>query len=435
MKTAVLLAVLISLACGFVHGQAQEKVLWTFTGTPDGWGHKSKLVLDNHGNLYGTTLGGGTVLTQECGEESGCGMVYELSPLPDGTWTEKIIYSFCNANNDYTCPDGEGPWGGLAIDKSGNLYGTTQGGGANAGGVVFELTPPSIQGGPWTESVLYNFCSDKIGSECVDGQWPASDLILDEQGNLYGTTADGGTGHISSNIAGAGTVFVLTRKASGWTHTVLYSFCSQGQGHHCPDGAYPNGGVTLREGTLYGVTAAGGTSDYYGGTVYELSRGSAGWTETVIYNFTSSIGGYNPEGQLSFGFGGELFGTVYYGGANGLGAVFRLGEGGAYGDVAPATGRGPASGMLIDPEHKVLYGTTIGGGNNFGGTVFQVSASGEATTLYAFCSQLNCIDGSEAGSGLIEDASGNLYGTTVAGGTQTGFCVDGGCGVVYEIIP
>ncbi len=106
MKTAVLLAVLISLACGFVHGQAQEKVLWTFTGTPDGWGHKSKLVLDNHGNLYGTTLGGGTVLTQECGEESGCGMVYELSPLPDGTWTEKIIYSFCNANNDYTCPDG-----------------------------------------------------------------------------------------------------------------------------------------------------------------------------------------------------------------------------------------------------------------------------------------------------------------------------------------
>jgi uncharacterized repeat protein (TIGR03803 family) len=200
-----------------------------------------------------------------------------------------------------------------------------------------------------------------------------------------------------SGHLGAGTVFELSYGTNGWTHTVLYySFCSLGQDKHCPDGAYLTTGVTLRTGNLYGVTYSGSTPN--DGTVYELSPVSGGWNETVIHNFTSMIDGYIPDGPVSFDPTGDLFGTVSGGGANGLGGVFRLTTKGAYREIPPATGDGPQSGVLIDTKRGVLYGTTLGGGNDFydgTGVVFQVSASGQATTIYAFCSQVNCTDGSE----------------------------------------
>lgn len=435
MKNAFLCTVVVVLSCGFALGQATEKVLWTFTDYSDGWGPKSKLVFDSQGNLYGTTEYGGSSSNsnQYCGEGAGCGAVYQLSPQEDGTWTKNILYSFCAPQNDSSCPDGLHPAAGLVFDESGNLYGTTALGGSEGGGTVFELSP-SLPGEAWTETVLYSFCANKLGSQCLDGQYPASDLVFDKKGNLYGTTVYGGSGHIDIEYPGAGTVFKLSPGADGWTEAVLYNFCSLGQGKRCPDGAYPSQGVTLRDGNIYGAAGDGGPSN--DGMVYELSPGSNGWAETVIFKFDSESGGTQPEGRLSFDAAGNLYGTLGYGGANYFtGAIFRLSRKHPYRAIAPpGGGENPQSGVLVDGKRGMLYGTTWGGGNNFYyGTVFEVAEPGQATTIYNFCSQLNCTDGREAGSGLIEDPSGNLYGTTELGGSQA--CVDGGCGVVFEITP
>jgi uncharacterized repeat protein (TIGR03803 family) len=436
MKNAFLCAAVVVLGCGFTLGQATEQVLWTFTGYSDGWGPKSKLLFDNQGNLYGTTEYGGSSSNsnQSCGEGSGCGMVYELSPQPGGTWTENILYSFCAPQNSL-CPDGLHPDAGLVFDESGNLYGTTELGGSEGGGTVFELSPPSVPGGAWTETVLYNFCTNKVGSQCLDGQYPASDLVFDKQGNLYGTTAYGGSGHLDyDGYSGGGTVFELSPGVNGWTEAVLYNFCSLGQGKHCPDGADPSQGVTLRDNNFYGATSSGGTSN--DGTVYELSPGPNGWTQTVIFSVNSKSGGNGPDGRVSFDPAGNLYGTLGYGGANEfIGAIFRLGGKHTYLAIPPpGGGENPQSGVLVDAKRGMLYGTTWGGGNNFYyGTVFEVAGPEQATTIYNFCSQPNCADGREAGSSLIEDPSGNLYGTTELGGSAA--CVDGGCGVVYEITP
>jgi uncharacterized repeat protein (TIGR03803 family) len=133
---------------------------------------------------------------------------------------------------------------------------------------------------------------------------------------------------------------------------------------------------------------------------------------------------------------GNLYGTLGYGGADDFtGAIFRLGRKHTYRAIAPpGGGEQPQSGVLVDAKRGMLYGTTWGGGNNFYyGTVFEVAEPEQATTIYNFCSQPNCADGREAGSGLIEDPSGNLYGTTELGGLAA--CIDGGCGVVFEITP
>lgn len=435
MRKTIPCVAIVIFGCSLTVGQATEKVLWTFTQASDGWGPKSKLLFDDQGNLYGTTEYGGSSsnTNQYCGEGAGCGMVYELSPQPDGTWIKDTIYSFCAQPNSL-CPDGLHPASGLVFDKLGNLYGTTELGGSQNGGTVFELSPPSVPGDAWTESVLYSFCAKGSGSPCLDGQYPASDLVFDNQGNLYGTTEYGGSGHLDTYYGGGGTVFELSPGPNGWTETVLYNFCSVGQGKHCPDGAYPSQGVTLRSGDLYGATFLGGTSN--SGTVYEISSSSNVWTETVLFSANSKTGGVEPQGGLSFDPSGNLFGTLGYSGANDYtGAIFRLGRKRTYHEIAPPGGaEEPQSGVLVDAKRGKLYGTTWGGGNDFYyGTVFEVSKPGQTTTIYNFCSQPNCTDGREAGSGLVEDATGNLYGTTELGGS-TG-CIDGGCGVVYQITP
>src|ERR1700729_554227 len=132
-------------------------------------------------------------------------------------YTETVLYNFCPGGGG--CSDGSGPYtGGLIADAQGNLYGTTVAGGANNGGIVFELSPPSSGVGSWTETVLYNFCSQ---SSCTDGATPYSGVIFDSQGNLYGTAAGGGAS------VGYGVVFELSPPAGGngqWTYTLLYTF-------------------------------------------------------------------------------------------------------------------------------------------------------------------------------------------------------------------
>lgn len=436
MKKAVGCVAVAILICGFALGQAQEKVLWTFTGaSSDGWGMKSNLVFDSSGNLYGTTFWGGS--SSSCGSEGpvGCGIVFELSPQSDGTWTETVLYNFCGGNNN--CPDGAEPAAGLIFDKSGNLYGTTNGGGSNGGGTAFELSAPTAPGGVWTHSVLYNFCSTKAGNQCLDGFGPGN-LVFDKSGNLYGTTGGGGSGHLGNPYYGGGTVFELSPGSSGWTERVLYNFCSLGEGNDCPDGAFPTGVRFDKSGNLYGATLEGGTTRNFG-TVFELLPVAGGWAETVLYTFTNASGGGLPRGTITLGPAGSLYGTLTSGGVGNSGGVFRLNSTTGYRVVSPlGTGGGPMAGVLVDSTRELLYGTTFDGGVNspYGGTVFQIGETGQATTIYSFCQQTHCADGENPNSALVEDKAGNLYGTTFSGGSPNGIdCDDGGCGVVFEITP
>ena len=185
-------------------------------------------------------------------------MVYSLSPPATGCktalcpWTETILYQFTGGS------DGSNPGGNLTFDRAGNLYGTTPYGGAFGQGTVFKLTPSN---GGWTESVLHSFTG---GS---DGEQPNGGVILDEAGNLYGTTWEGGGSGCWG--PGCGTVFQLTPSGSGWKENILYSF------QYGTDGGYPIGGLIFDpSGNLYGTTTSGGSGG--GGTVFELSPPAKG---------------------------------------------------------------------------------------------------------------------------------------------------------------
>jgi uncharacterized repeat protein (TIGR03803 family) len=217
----------------------RETVLHSFGHGTDGALPFASLTLDATGNLFGTTLNGGT---HTCAG-SGCGTVFELSPNGSG-WTETVLYSFGSSM------DGIYPYASLIMDAAGNLYGTTQQGGTRGfGGTVFELSP---NGGGWTETVLYSF---GLGS---DGYWPLSNLTFDAAGNLYGTTKQGGT-HIS------GTAFELSPNGSGgWAETLVHSFSGS------PDGNSPYSGLIFdAAGNLYGTTYVGGIHSR--GVVFEIT--------------------------------------------------------------------------------------------------------------------------------------------------------------------
>ena len=278
-------------------GTWTEKVLHNFNsdGT-DGFFPSAGLVLDAAGNLYGTTLGGGT---------SNRGTVFELTPAAGGGWTEQVLHNF---NLDGT--DGYYPLAGLIFDAAGDLYGTTSSGGAYGYGTVFELTPAA--GGTWTEKVLHSF-----NNEGTDGVNPQAGLILDAAGSLYGTTVQGGTGSSCPN--GCGTIFELTPAAGGtWTEKVLHNFDGT-------DGYQPYADLIFdAAGNLYGTTEAGGT--YSAGTVFELTPAAGGtWTEQVLHNFKDDgTDGIEPHAGLIFDASGNLYGTTFGGGAYGQGTVFEI---------------------------------------------------------------------------------------------------------------
>jgi uncharacterized repeat protein (TIGR03803 family) len=213
-----------------------EKVLHSFSfanNGKDGNLPLDGLILDAAGNLYGTTLQGGTVA---CAFSYGCGTVFELLPQAGGGWKEKILHTFIDNGRD-----GVYPQGGLIFDTSGNLYGTTVGGGVYGGGTVFELVPQA--GGFWKEIPVHSFRNDG-----KDGQNPYAGLIFDASGNLYGTTYQGGA-------YGQGTVFELMPMSGGWAVKVLHNFNNNGK-----DGILPSGGLIFdAAGNLYGTTAYGGT--------------------------------------------------------------------------------------------------------------------------------------------------------------------------------
>jgi uncharacterized repeat protein (TIGR03803 family) len=421
----------ITLSWSFATAQTQYKVLWSFGSVPnDGGFPVSSLILDGKGNLYGTTPAGGAGMF-------GSGTIFELSPNGDGNWTENILYSFCSIIG---CPDGGVPKAGLVFDAAGNLYGTTIGGGAfncqsgqGGCGTAFELSPPPPSGGPWTETVIYNFCTDGLAGGCQDGAEPTSQLTIDAHGNLYGTTTTGGSGGFMNACCAGGTVFELSRGARGWTHTILYNFCANGQNGVCPDGSGPQAGVAFDKfGNLYGTTEQGGSPAHLGGgTIYKLSPGSSGWTETVLLAEGDPPRGSNPLGEVTVDRFGSLYSTFSYGGGADLaGGVFRLPKTGSATIFTfnISDGQTPSAGVLLDPKTVALYGTTSQGGSAQVGTVFKIVTPAQETVLYNFCSQANCADGSVPLAALVADKSGNLYGTTSLGGAN-------GIGVVFEVTP
>jgi uncharacterized repeat protein (TIGR03803 family) len=342
-------------------GGRTESVLYNFCSLPncdDGASPYAGLVLDGAGNLYGTTLFGGT----SCAPY-GCGTVYKLAPNTDGTWTETAIYSFTGGN------DGSYPWAGVVLDQTGNLYGTTTTGGAYGAGTVFEIAPNP--GGGWAESTLYSFCSL---ANCDDGSSSQANLVFDGAGNLYGTTVGGG-------IYRAGAVFMLAPSGSGlWAESVIHSF--EGD----KGGANPEAALILDSaGNLYGTTSDGGT--FGTGVVFELAPNEDGrWTESLLHQFTGGDDGAHPVAPLVFDSAGNLYGTTMLGGGfakcqGGCGVVFKLIHpitGGRWSERVLQAFRGenadwPADALVLDTEGN-LYGTATSSDNasTFAGVVFEI---------------------------------------------------------------
>ena len=321
--------------------------------------------------------------------------------------------------------DGNSPYSGLIFDEAGNLYGTTAGGGTLGAGTVFELSPKA--GGIWTEKILHNFSSNGI-----DGVSPEGTLVFDAAGNLYGTTLAGG-----SHFQGA--VFELTHSAAGgWIEKILHNFNDNGV-----DGVEPQAGLIFDSaGNLYGTTPDGGAYGY--GTAFMLKHlAGGGWTEKNLHNFNDDgIDGNVPLGSLIFDASGNLYGTTWIGGVNNYGTVYKLTltAGGSwnetvlynFGQNPIGDGVHPAAGLIFDAAGN-LYGTTLYGGAPYNeGTVFELMPSGgnwTETLLYSFGAYL---DGTTPYSGLVFDKSGHLYGTTYMGGSDATGQVGG---TVFEITP
>jgi len=377
---------------------------------PNGRGPESTLIRDAAGNLYGTTYYGG-------GHASGA--LFKV----DSAGNQTVLYKFCSVTDSTTgyCTDGLYPLAGVIQDSQGNLYGTTTKGGKYNAGTIFEW-----QKSTGAEIVLYSF-----GSFVGDGANPYASLIQDAAtGNLYGTTYNGGAKN-------AGTIFEFKANSTG-PDIVLYSFCSASL---CSDGLNPYAGV-IRDaaGNLYGTTLYGG--QWGDGTVFQLNSNGS---EKVLYSFCSvanfpggplCFDGKYPYGNLVQDASGNLYGTTYFGGDaatayNVGGTVFKLDSNNtetvlhSFCSVLNAAsvctdGALPVAGLVQDSTGN-LYGTTSFGGGNNEGTVFKWDKStGEEAVLYNFCSDLSgeiCTDGKNPLGGLVNGTSGNVYGTTYAGGT------------------
>jgi uncharacterized repeat protein (TIGR03803 family) len=369
-----------------------EKVIYPFSSSTDG-ASPNGVILDAKGNLYGTTVSGGT---------NGSGAVFQLTPNADGTWTKNEIYSFG------LYPQPSSPCSGLTFDVHGNLYGLTLLGG-NGSGTVFELSPQS--NGTWTETTIHNFTGNNDSA-----QWGGT-LAVDSSGNLYGAS----TGFSPNGYYGS--VFELTAGANGiWSETVLHSFTGGS------DGSFPSGQKLLIDssGNVYGSTVNGGPHDY--GVVFELTRGTNGiWQEHVLHGFTGDADGSSTNTTLTLAGPGRLYGYSNY-------AIYELtrNSNGTWikTDLHTFTGSpdgaNPNAALTLDGKGHI-YGTTSLGGQHVG-TVFALSRLSQGTwserILHRFAS--NRTEGVlPQYFGLAMDAKGNLYGTTQYEGN--------GYGVVFEI--
>ena len=356
---------------------------------------------------------------------------------------ETVLYDFAAAS------DGGYPVAGLILDASGNLYGTTSGGGSSSAcgstgcGVVFELTPNA---GTWKQTVIHNFAGGSDGSN------PQAALVMDAAGNLYGTTV--GENTTCTPAGSCGTVFELTPNGTGgWTESVIYSFKGG------TDGIAPNAALIIdSSGNLYGTTYFGGVSSCYAnvgcGTVFQLHPDSGGgWTEKVLHRFVGGSDGAFLRGGLVFDHSGNLYGTTESGGSrgcfgNGCGTIFRLNRYNGWSELVLDRFTGGSDGNFLDGSLifdgvSSFYGTTLGGGDTSCviagelpgcGTVFQLTHSTSGWTKTILHNFSGGIDGSTPLGGLTFDSNGDLYGTTNQGGS-TGCYGSYGCGTIFELSP
>ncbi len=342
-------------------GSWTETVIYNFCASdpscPDGTAPVGGLVFDTSGNLYGTASEGGVGPCPVLGR--GCGTVFELSPLGNGSWAEKTLFQFCSDVANGPCPSGSFPTSGLALDPAGNIYGTTESGGSGhtlfgyTAGVVFELSPSAPF---WKEKVLHNFCTLGNETSCPDGAEPTG-VTLHNSGKIYGTTAYGGTVYSTG-----GTVYELSPHSGKWVETVLYSF---------PRDSNPQAPITFDQfGNLYGTLFSTGG---YGGVFRQNSGGRD-------YKFLfDGMDGSNPaSGIIVDPKTGDTYGTTTGIKANNGGNVFKLDPFGnetvLYSFCAqPGCSDGDEPMSLIEDVHGNLFGTTYGSGSAGDGVLFEIT--------------------------------------------------------------
>lgn len=400
LRAAALAIAIVFALTAFVTQSAQAQtftVLHDFTRGKDGASPEVGLSIDGAGNLFGTANSGGS---------AGFGTAFELA-RDHGGFDFKVLHTFTGGSVGST--DGGGPAARVIFGPNGTLYGSTTFGGNANGGVVYNLGPrsPFIK-----ENILHSFTGGN------DGSRPSGDLLFDQTGNIYGTASFGGA---TFN----GVVFELTPSGSGFTEDVLYTFTGGN------DGALPSSGVISdAAGNLYGTAGSGGAFGF--GTVFELTGSGPSRTEQTLYSFQDGSDGGSPSGGLILDALGNLYGTTSTGGAGGGGTVFKLtpSGGGSFTFTllfSFAGSGGPAATLTMDAAGNI-YGTTTNDGAFGQGSVFKLTPSGGGFTFTSLHDFTGGTDGGRPFSNVIFDAAGNLYGTTLQGGADA-------AGVVFEITP
>jgi uncharacterized repeat protein (TIGR03803 family) len=351
-----------------INASGNESVLYSFCSLADcadGAYPQGALVFDSEGNLYGTTSAGGP---------SSGGTVFELNTKNELA----VLYAFCSKPG---CADGESPTGSLTLDAQNNLYGTTEYGGsytpngaASAAGTVFKLDASG------NETVLYSFCSQP---SCADGAYPQGGLVMDSYGNLYGTTPYGGDiSYGEGTIRGYGTVFKIDSSDS---ETVLYGFTGvKNADGRDPNGGLIIDAQGNLYGTTYfgGIELGAGTTNGIG-TVFKVSPTGE---ETVLHIFKGQPDGKFPEAGLAFDNQGNLYGTTYSGGnvGSGQGTLFEVTTNNVetvlynFSTKSPGGGNHPSAGVVLDAQDNI-YGVTNGGADKVG-TVFDLLIDSATTT-------------------------------------------------------
>ncbi len=397
-KSLVCLSLITLLASLAPLGHAQIfSVIYNFARN-DGGGPDAGVTIRG-GNLYGTLYGGGPN-----------GVVYELTRSGSG-W-ENMDLSFLST--------GFGPEARAVFGPDGHLY-STAGDLPPNHGVIFDLIPPlsicKVVNCLWTENVIHRFQGVPD-----DGSDPGyGDLIWDQQGNIYGTTINGGENDL-------GTVYQVIHSGNQYTESVIYSFSGL-------DGANPyHGVISDGKGNFFGTTVVGGLYNF--GSVFELTyKPGTGWVETVLYNFQDTSDGRFPTGGLVMDASGNLYGTTSVDGGQGAGTAFELSPSGngwtftlLYSFAGSADGGcGPQASLTLDAARN-LYGTTKCGGAHALGSIFKLTSTGNGWTYTSLHDFAGGGDGVYPLSNVTIDTDGSLYGTTAQGGSQQ-------LGTVWTITP